>query len=77
MDASVQLDVKLATDSDEEYGVPSEFLQELFNNFDEEPALRDGFQEAIEHLSMDLSSMEMCDLYKPYLDVGIRCSWIS
>ena len=75
MNASVQLDTKLATDSDEEYGVPPEFLQGLFNNFDEEPALRDGFQQAIEHLSMDLSSMEVCDLYRPYLYVGFYCLW--
>ena len=71
VDASVQLEDKLVIDSDEEGGIPLEFLQELTGKSEEEPVLKEAFQKAIETLSRKLSTMEMCDIYKPYLDVSI------
>lgn len=61
----------MVIDSDEEGGLPLEFLQELVGRLEEEEALESAFQQAIENLSMRLSAMEMCDSYKPYLYVSI------
>jgi len=71
VNASVQLEDKFVIDSDEEGGIPLEFLQELAGKVEEEPALEEAFQRAIEALSRKLSTMEMCDVYKPYLYVSI------
>lgn len=71
VNASVQLEDKLIIDSDEESGIPPEFFQELVRKVEEEPALEVAFQRAIETLSRRLSTMEMCDIYKPYLYVRI------
>lgn len=71
VNALVQLEDKLVIDSDDEGGIPLEFLQELAIKVEEEPALKEAFQTTIEALSRKLSTMEMCDIYKPYLYVSI------
>ncbi|KAF8459134.1 ubiquitin elongating factor core-domain-containing protein [Terfezia claveryi] len=72
VNASVRLEDKFVIDSDEEGGIPQEFLQELAGKAEEEPALEEAFQKAIEALSTKLSTMEMCDVYKPYLYALMR-----
>lgn len=70
VDASVRLEDKLVVDSEEDHGLPLEFLQALVSRFEEDPGLEDAFKDAIQNLSVQLNLLDLSDNYKPYLVVS-------